>query len=331
MPQLPLPVRLHDMHEVESKYLAAAPDDRLALHQSGVFTALLDDGERFALERRFPDELSGDPLAASATDGTRAAWDLRARELVVCMLQFGDKVLTARMDLVGSVAPGADVAVLGLTATGSILELGRPVEGERAFVYRASARPKGQRRDGKVRLADAVQLGNAVELGGRRTTELLAIATGQSLPPDDDFMPGTLLYGPTEDTPAPALDHIRLAVTRFRVLVDAAGNASDALRPALITRATALAQEIQGWLGGGYTLPAVRAFGVAGGTRYVVATSDKVDLVRHPPGGEAPQWIYDAYIGQQRIVLDAPLVLTHHGARQEKAVFVFRVTSIEAK
>lgn len=339
---VPLPVRLADMQDLEDRYQATAPDDRLAFHSSLPFHGLLDDGERFALERRFPHELAGDPTAGDASEATRVAWDLRARELIVCMLQFGDRVRAARMDLVRSVAADAELAVLAMTATGSVVELGRPMPGgARRYVYRASARPGGRREDGAVKLAEPIVLGNAVEVGDLRTSELLIVAAGPNLPPDDDFVPGTMLFGPVEDEPRRESDPIRLAMTRFRVLVDAAGNASKSLEPELLQvaakQAIAIQQKIEP--DGGRALAAVKAFTTGNGSRYEVVVAGggppdappPIDLVRHAATGDTVHWLYDVSIGDQRLVEGAPLVIFHTGrGSQSKVAFVFRVVSVQA-
>ncbi|MFO0746291.1 MAG: hypothetical protein U1F43_11530 [Myxococcota bacterium] len=324
------------MEALEARYQATAPDDRLAFHATLAFYDLLTDGERFALERRFPHELAGEPQAAGASEATRVAWDLRSRELVVCMLQFGDRVLAARMDLVRSVAEQADLAVLAMTATGSFLELGKPMPGGvRRYVYRASARPGGRREDGAVKLTEPVVLGNALDVGPLRTTELLIVASGAALPADDDTTPGTMLFGPTEDEPQRAADPVRLAMTRFRVLVDAAGNASPTLAPERLARAASQAREVQQHVApdGGLALDKVAAVTTGNGSRYEVVVADgTLDLVRH--SGDAVQWLYDVNIGEQLVTPGAPLVLFHmgrHRGRSEakKVAFVFRVVSVE--
>jgi len=327
-------VRLVDMADLEERYAAASPDERMAMHLGLAYYGLLDDDERFALERRYPNELSGAPDATDAAEGVRVVWDLRSRELTVCMLQFGERVLNARMDLVRAVEPGAPVAVLAMTATGSFLELEPPLpDGSRRYVYRASARPGARRSDGAVKLAEPVKLGNPVELETIRTSELLIVASGPELPEDDDTLPGRmLLFGPVEDEPKPqGSDPLRFGATRFRVLVDASQNATDGSRPILQQRAAELAAELQRNAApeGGYPLTALAWFTTGSGARYDVMQHGDLDLVRHGADGERVQWLHDPHIGAQRVVEGAPLVIFHSGARNlKKVAFVFRVALV---
>jgi hypothetical protein len=333
----PLPVRLADMAAIEQRYLAASPDDRMAYHLGLGYYELLSDEERFALERRFPNELTGEPGSVDSTEGTRVAWDLRSRELIVCMLQFGERVLEARMDLVRQVAPAEDVAALAMTATGSFLELGRPLpDGSRSYTYRASARPGGGRRsDGMVRLEEPLLLGNAVWLDTRfRTSELLIIATGPTLPSGDDVTPGRpKLFGPVEDEDKPQPDDpMRVGFTRFRVLVDAAQNAAEVARAELHERAAQVAQELQRRLAdaGGYLLDELAAFTTSNGTRYEVRQHGAMDVVRRGADDEALVWMSDADIGAQTVVAGAPLVIFYRGVHAaRKVAFVFRVAAVE--
>jgi hypothetical protein len=64
--RLPLPVRLVDMRALEDRYLAASPDERMAMHTQLAFFDQLSDEERFALDRRFHG--SWRPDAADATE-----------------------------------------------------------------------------------------------------------------------------------------------------------------------------------------------------------------------------------------------------------------------
>lgn len=330
----PMPVRLSDMADLEERYLAATPDERMAQHVGLSFYGMLSEDERFVLERRFPNELTGAPDAPDAAEGVRVTWDLRSRELIVCMLQYGEKVLEARMDLVRVVAPDADVAVLAMTATGSFLELGRPAaDGTRDYVYRASARPRAQRVDGKIKLVEPVRLGNPIELEGIRTSELLIVASGAELPPDDGTLPGRqLLFGPVEDEPAPqSSDPMKVGATRFRVLVDAAENATDGTRQAFQESAAILAGELQRAAApdGGYPLTALAWFTTGSGARYDVMQHGDMDLVRHGSEGEPVQWMHDASIPGQVVAEGAPLVIFHSGVRNAKKVaFVFRVAQV---
>lgn len=339
-PRLPLPVRLLDMRDVETRYLAASPEERMTMHEDLAFFTLLNDEERFALERRFPHELAGDPLAPDSSDGVRVSWDLRSRELIVCMLQFGDRALaTASMDLVRSVAPFEAVAIFAMTATGSFLELGYPLpDGSRHFVYRASARPGGHREEGTTTLDEPILLGNRVSLGNIRTSELLILAAGPELPPYDETVPGTILHGPTEDAAeGHTSDPMRVGMTRFRVLIDTAENAEEPLRPSFHERASALAAELQQHMaprGGGLTLAQATAFTTANGARYEIddVGNNAFDLVRRTPDGQSTQWFYEADIGEQRLVEGAPLVIFHKGAGGLRSVgYVFRLASVEPR
>lgn len=334
---IPLPVRLADMEALEKRYLSASPDDRMIFHLGLTYFTLLSDEERFALERRFPNELMGEPRSVDSTEGTRVAWDLRSRELIVCMMQFGERVLKARMDMVRKVAPDEDVAVLAMTATGSFLELGRPLpDGSRPYTYRASARPGGGRRsDGMVRLKEPILLGNAVWLAERfRTSELLIVAAGPELPPDDGVTPGrSKLYGPTEDEAKPIEDDpVRVGLTRFRVLVDAAQNAAEETRTDLHELAADVARELQQRLGtdGGYLLEELAAFTTGSGARYEVLQHGAMDVVRRGADGEALVWMSDANVGGQTVVIGAPLVIFYSGVHGAgKVAFVFRVAGVE--
>jgi hypothetical protein len=134
---------------------------------------------------------------------------------------------------VRTVGPADDVAVFAMTATGSFLELGRPLpDGSRHYLYHASARPDAVREEGTLTLTEPLLLGNRVWLGTRRTMELLILAAGPELPPYDETVPGTQLHGPTEDVPElPVSDALRVGMARFRVMVDTAENAVIPLRP----------------------------------------------------------------------------------------------------
>lgn len=334
-PRPPLPARLVDMQALEARYEASAPDDRMAFHVALSFYELLTDDERFALERRYPNELVGEPGRGDATEGTRVTWDLRSRELMVCMLQYGDKLLQGRLDLVRAVEPDEDTALFAMTATGSFLEIDRPAaDGTRAYTYRASARTKAELEDGVVRLREAVRLGNRVTLGERRTSEILFLAAGPMLPPDDDALPGRqLLFGPIEDETRPqALDWLRVGSTRFRVLVDALENAVGAERVELQDRLVLLAASLQKKAapGGGHALKELAWFTTGSGARYDVMSFDTLDLVRHGADEAEPvSWLHDAWIPEQAVVPGAPLVVFHAGVRNAKQVaFVFKVDEV---
>jgi len=337
--RLPLPVRLVDMRDLENRYLAASPDERMTLHEQLAFHELLTDEERFALERRFPHELEGDPRAPDASEGVRVSWDLRSREIIVCMLQFGDRALATRnLDLVRSVAPTEDRAVFAMTATGSFLELGCPLpDGTRHFVYRASARPGGQREEGTAHLTEPVVLGNRVTLGDLRTSELLILASGPELPAYDETVPGTMLHGPIEDThEASTNDPMRVGMTRFRVMIDTAENAVASLRPALHERAAALAADLQQRMappGGGLTLAEAASFTTANGARLEVDDlGNAFDLVGRSPDGQSTRWLYEAYIGDQRLVAGAPLVIFHRGESGQRGVAcIFGLARVERR
>ncbi len=328
----PLPVRLADMQEIEDRYRAASPDERMAMHRALPFYRLLTDEECFVLERRFPTELDGAPTDDDATEGVRVAWDLRARELVACMLQYGQRALSTKMELVRSAAPTEDVAVLAMTATGSFLELDRPdADGKRRFRYRSSARVHGTRQDGEVVLAEPVLLGNRFTHGDLRTSELLIVAAGPALPAEDFSVPGPLLYGPVEE--AAVASSMRVGMTRFRVLVDAAENATGDDRRALQERAAALARDLQALAKpeGGLPLRALAWFVTGSDARYDVMQHGALDLVRHGDDHEPVSWLHDADIGEQSVTEGAPLVVFHAGARNvRKVAFIFRVAMVGA-
>lgn len=339
---LALPVRLTDMEAVEGAYRAATADARLELHAQLVFHDLLNDGERALLERRFPEELAGDPKHPEASFGCRAAWDFRARELVVAMLCYGDELLKRQLDLVGAVEPARDVAVLALTATGSVVELGRPDgDGKRPWVYRPSARQRGKRRSGRD-VIDAIRTGDRLQLGRVRTSETLALAAGPTLASTGEvaLRRGALLFTPAEDTGAPELlaDELRAKTTRYRVLVDAAGNAvSDGDRRDLGQRALRLALEIQRELApeGGRRLVELAHFKSSSGSRYDVAVGSggAVDVTRHAALGDGITTRYGgADIGAQTVVVGAPLVIEHEGDGQERvASFIHRVAALTGR
>ena len=332
----PLPVRLADMQEAEDRYLKSSLDDRMGMHRALTFYQLLNDEERFVLERRFPNELDGQPDAPNAPDGVRVAWDLRSRELIVCMLQFGQKVLAAGMDLVRTVQPDESLAIFAMTATGSFLEMGPPMShGTRRYIYRASIRPGGRREDGAFKLEAPILLGNRVDLPTRRTSEIMIIAAGQHLPPDDDTLPGSILYGPPEDEPAKQPnDPMRVAMTRFRILVDAAENAEPGgLRAGFQKAAAEVAKDLQemALAGGGHPLLKVKSFTTGSGARYELKRGPEgVDLVRHDAEGKSTIWLQGADIADQRVVQGVPLVIFYEGSRGVKNVsFVFRVAKVE--
>jgi len=338
---LPFPVRLADMEAAEARYRDASAEARLAMHAELAFYGLLEDGERIILERRFPNELAGEPTA-DAPLGVRVAWDFRCRELVVAMLCYGDLVLAGKLDLVGAVVPQEPVEVLALTATGSMVELRRPdADGRRRWVYRPSARQDGRYREGNDVLAERVKLGNRMELGGLRTSEVLVLAAGEALPDPATIQErtGSLLFAPAKDTGAsgPVPDGVRVAGTRYRVLVDAAGNASDAERPLIQKRIVALAAEIQAMLsaGGGAALHEVAALVTSSGSRYEVeVTSDgRIDLTRHSAHGQKVTLQYaDAEARGQTVVKGAPLVIEHIAfAGNRVCSYIFRVAEIELR
>ena len=131
------------------------------------------------------------------------------------MLQYGQRALSAKMELVRSVDPRDDVAVLAMTATGSFLELDRPdADGKRRFRYRSSARVHGTRQEGEVVLAEPVLLGNRFTHGELRTSELLIVAAGPARPAEDFSVPGPLLFGPVEEAAVAGSNARRSCSTR---------------------------------------------------------------------------------------------------------------------
>lgn len=175
----PYPVRLADMRAVEGRYQAADDEGRRALNRELVFYELLSIGERAALERRFPEQLTVAPEHASATAELKQLWDTHARNLVLRMLDFGDEVLSRHMDLVGRVHPDGHGAVLALTSTGSIIELGPPdSDNARTYHYRPSPRPDRGPSSGTITLTEPVQLGDRMVIDGVATSEVIVLAAG---------------------------------------------------------------------------------------------------------------------------------------------------------
>ena len=176
---LPFPVRLADMRAAEDRYAAADDDGKRAINQALTFYDLLTVGERAAIERRFPDDLTVEPTVPSAGPELKALWDTHARNLVLRLLEYGDEVLARHMDLVGNVAPDAHGAVLAVTSTGSIIELGPPdASNERAYHYRPSPRPDRGPSSGTVTLTEPVHLGDRMQLDGKSTSEVIVLAAG---------------------------------------------------------------------------------------------------------------------------------------------------------
>lgn len=333
----PFPARLTDMEVVEKQYQALPPDARLAAHEQLRYFQLLADEERRALAARFPGELSGDPTSLRATSVIRTSWDFRARELVVCMLQFGAEALARHLDLVASLSPGGRHGAMALTTSGSIIDLSPPeADGTRRWIYRPGVRRNHKPREGKVVLARDVRLGERVDLGRLVTSEVLVLATGdlRELGGDSPPVPeGTRLFTPAEDTVpgARSSDEFRLETTRFRIFADAMGNAWGDERQALVARAVEQAIAVQRVLapGKGLALGDVAELTAVTGTRYVVHKKRRrVDLERFPQGTTHATVREDVNIGEQRVVRGAPLVfLDHDGA---VASVIFEVTGVTA-
>lgn len=176
---LPFPVRLADMRAAEDRFHAADDEGKRALNQALTFYELLTVGERAAIERRFPEDLADSPTAAHASPELKALWDTHSRNLVLRLLEYGDEVLARHMDLVGRVAPDGHGAVLAITSTGSILELGPPdADNVRTYHYRPSPRPDRGPSSGTVTLTEPVHLGDRMHLGGAATSEVIVLAAG---------------------------------------------------------------------------------------------------------------------------------------------------------
>jgi hypothetical protein len=176
---LPFPVRLADMKAAEDRYAAASDDEKRAMNGALTFYDLLTIGERAALERRFPEQLTEEPTRPTAEPELRQLWDTHSRNLVLRMLEFGNEVLARHMDLVGNVAIDGHGAVLALTSTGSIIELGPPdSDNLRAYHYRPSPRADRGPEDGTVTLTEPVHLGDRMYLGGKATSEVIVLAAG---------------------------------------------------------------------------------------------------------------------------------------------------------
>ncbi|PIE18670.1 MAG: hypothetical protein CSA66_04225 [Proteobacteria bacterium] len=344
MKRVPLPVRLADLEQIEAAYQVAGADQRLAIHDRLAFYALLHPAERVALGRRFPGELSDDPEAPEAPRSLRVAWDFRARELTIATLAYATALLEARqMDLVGEVGADEDVAILALTATGSVVALDRPdASGARRYLYKPGARPGQRGHRGAVTLETAVQLGSRVQLGRRRTTELLVLAAGPALPERDATVAraGSALFSPaTDEAFPPDLDEaIRVDLVRYRVLVDAAGNAEGDARLEAQRRLRRLARELQVAIGGdpqaGFALDSAAAFETGSGARYEVLRGEgRVDLARYddadPYDDARPRRFADAELDDQRLVIGAPLVVNHAGRPGERVLSaIFQVAAV---
>lgn len=176
---LPFPVRLADMRAVENRYEAVDDEGKRTLNRDLAFYDLLTIGERAAIERRYPEDLTIEPTSANASAELRQLWDTHARNLVVRLLAYGDEVLARHMDLVGHVAPDGHGAVLAITSTGSIIELGPPdTNNQRTYHYRPSPRPDRGPSSGTVTLTEPVQLGDRMHLGGKATSEVIVLAAG---------------------------------------------------------------------------------------------------------------------------------------------------------
>ena len=235
--------------------------------------------------------------------------------------------MKARAEFIGFSCPGRDRVEDG--------------DGKRPWVYRPSARQRGKRRSGRD-VIDRIKTGDRLQLGRVRTSETLAIAAGPALAPSDDvtLRKGVLLFTPEEDTghSEPVTDELRVKATRYRVLVDAAGNATtDADRAELQLRARALALEIQDALadGGGRALADVAQFKTSSGSRYdvSVAGDGTIDVTRHAAVGDGITTRYgDADIGEQKVVLGAPLVIEHDGAGGLRVKsFIYRVAALSGR
>jgi hypothetical protein len=325
------------MEEVETQYQALSPDARLAAHEQLRYFRLLAEEERHALAARFPSELAGDPTSLRATSAVRTSWDFRARELVVCMLQFGAEALSRRLELVGAMHPGGRQGAMALTTSGSIIDLSPPeADGTRRWIYRPGVRRNHKPREGKVVLARDVRLGERVDLGRIVTSEVLVLATGdlRELGGDTPAVPeGTRLFTPAEDTVpgARSSDEFRLETTRFRILADAMGNAWGDERQALTARAVEQALAVQRILapGKGLALGDVAELAAITGTRYVIHKKRRrLDLERFPHGTTHATLREDVNIGAQRVVRGAPLVvLDRDGA---VASVIFEITGVTA-
>lgn len=176
---LPFPVRLADMRAAESRYSAATEDEKRAILDALTFYELLTIGERAALERRYPEELTEEPTRPGTPPELRQLWDSLARNLVLRMLQYGDEVLARHMDLVGHVSPTGHGAVLILTSTGSIIELGPPdSSNQRTYHYNPSPRADRGPSHGTVALTEPVDLGDRMMLDGKATSEVIVLAAG---------------------------------------------------------------------------------------------------------------------------------------------------------
>jgi len=331
----PFPARLTDMEEVEARYQRLRPDDRIDAHERLEFYKLLVDEERTALAHRFPRELAADPEALRTSAAVRTSWDFRARELVVCMLQFGSEALSRHLELVDSLQPMAAQGGMALTTSGSIIDLSEPDgEGTRRWIYRPGVRRNHKPREGKVVLERPVRLGHRVDLGRLMTSEVLVLATGElhELGGESPAVPeGTRLFSPAEDTVPGARDsdEFRLETTRFRVLADAMGNAWGDERAALAKRAVAQAKVVQGLLapGKGLELDEVAELKAVTGTRYVVHKKRRrIDLERFPRGTTHSTTRENVHIGPQRVVRGAPLVILD--GKDEVASVVFEITEV---
>lgn len=176
---LPFPVRLADMRAAENRFHAADDDGKRALNQALTFYDLLTVGERAAIERRFPEDLTAEPTSPNASVELKALWDTHSRNLVLRLLEYGDEVLARHMDLVGKVAPDGHGAVLAITSTGSIIELGPPdADNVRTYHYRPSPRPDRGPTSGTVTLSEPVHLGDRMYLDGKATSEVIVLAAG---------------------------------------------------------------------------------------------------------------------------------------------------------
>jgi len=332
----PFPARFTDMGDAEAHYQSMLPEERLAAHERLRFFALLVDEERQALAARFPRELAGDPTSPRASVAVRTSWDFRARELVVCMLQFGAEVLARHLDLVATLQPGSGHGAMALTTSGSIIDLSAPdAEGARHWIYRPGVRRNHKPREGKVVLSRAVTLGARVDLGRMVTSEILVLAVGalHEFGGASPSVPeGTRLFTPAEDTVPGARDgdEYRLETTRFRIYADAMGNAWGDARQALVDKAVAQAVAVQHLLAPGKGLPLdeVGELTAVTGTRYVVTKKrrGRVDLERFPQGHTHATVNEDVHIGDQRVVRGAPLVVLDR--QGEAAGVIFEITAV---
>lgn len=311
VPPPPMFVRIAAMRGIDQGYRAASADERHDYHHALAHYGLLTDLERCALSRRFPRDLVAPPSWLPGQERTRASWDTKARDLVLAMLAFAERVRPARLEFVAKVEASEDAVVMALTASGSTIELGRPApDGTRHVVYRTEERVE----EGDVVLAEPLRLGRPMRLGRNRTSDVLVVARGAELP-------AVLPSAPVER----AHDELR---ARLRQAVETSENAVGKTRRLLQDKAVALACEIQRKVapGGGHALRDVAWFASGSGSRYEVMPHDDLDIVRRAPDELACVWMHKADIGPQTIVEGAPLVIFYSGPLgADKVAFVFNI------